>query len=452
MAMIDQLSEYLVRARTADLPAEVARKGKHHILDTLAAMVSALGLRPGHLALRYARSQRGVRESTIVGSGNIMAPAATAALVNGILAHADETDDTHWSSRTHPGCAIIPAALSVAEKENSDGRTLLNAVVAGYDVGCRLTRSLGVENTGWHSTHSIGGTFGAAVAASALAGLSAQQIRWALSYAAQQASGVRSWVADSDHIEKAFDFGGMPARNGVSAAILVQSGFTGMADVFEGEKNFLGAYSPSPHPDRLVEGLGSRYEIMATTIKRFPVGAPIQAAADALLLIKERHDLRPESIGRVVVRLPEDGAETVNNRHMPDINLQYVMAVILLDGNLSFDAAHDYRRMKEKGVVNMRARVELVPDKALSHAQIPRQGIVEVTTQSGETYKEHVVSVRGTPDNPMSTEEVEKKALHLMAPVLGAAQAEDLVAKISRLESLSTARELGSFLKIKKQN
>lgn len=452
MAMIDQLSQYLVRARTEELPQEIARKGKHHILDTLAAMVSALRLRPGRLALRYARSQRGVRESTVVGSGNFMAPAATAALVNGILAHADETDDTHWSSRTHPGCAIIPAALSMAEKENSDGRTLLHAVVAGYDVGCRLTRSLGVENTGWHSTHSIGGTFGAAVAASTLAGLSAQQIRWALSYAAQQASGVRSWVADSDHIEKAFDFGGMPARNGVSAAVLVQSGFTGMSDVFEGEKNFLGAYSSSPHPDRLVEGLGSRYEIMATSIKRFPVGAPIQAAAEALLLIKERHDLRPEIIERVVVRLPEDGAETVNDRHMPDINLQYVMAVILLDGNLSFEAAHDYRRMKEKRLVKMKARVELVPDKTLSHAQIPRQGIVEVTTQNGEKFREHVVSARGTPDNSMSTEEVEEKALHLMAPVLGEAQAEDLVFKISRLESLATARELGSILKMKKQN
>ena len=163
------------------------------------------------------------------------------------------------------------------------------------------------------------------------------------------------------------------------------------------------------------------------------------------------NDLRMD-FRKVVVHLPEDGAETVNNRHMPDINLQYVMAVILLDGNLSFDAAHNYRRMKEKGVVNMRARVELVPDKTLSHAQIPQQGIVEVTTQSGETYKEHVVSVRETPDNPMSTEEVEKKALHLMIPVLEEAQAEELVANISRLESLAATRELGSLLKIKKQN
>ena len=290
------------------------------------------------------------------------------------------------------------------------------------------------------------------MAASTLAGLSAQRIRWALSYAAQQASGVRSWVADSKHIEKAFDFGGMPARNGVSAATLVQTGFTGMYNVFEGEKNFLSAYSPSPEPVQLVQDLGSSFEIMTTSIKRFPVGAPIQAAAEALLLIKERHDLSPESIERVVVRLPVDGAETVNNRHMPDINPQFIIAVILLDGYLSFEAAHDFRRMKEKRLVKMKERVDLLPDQSLSQAQIPRQGIVEVTTQSGENFSEHVVSARGTPDNPISTEEVEKKALHLMAPVLGAAQAEELVAKVSRLESLKTARELGSLLKIKKQN
>jgi 2-methylcitrate dehydratase PrpD len=258
---------------------------------------------------------------------------------------------------------------------------------------------------------------------------------------------VRSWVADSDHIEKAFDFGGMPARNGVIAATLVQTGFTGMVDVFEGEKNFLSAYSPSPEPGRLVQDLGSSYEIMTTSIKLFPVGAPIQAAAEALLLIKERHELRPESIERVVVRLPVDGAETVNDRHMPDINLQYIISVILLDGNLSFKAAHDYRRMKEKRLVKMKARVQLLPDESLSHAQIPRQGIVEVTTQSGENFREHVVSARGTPDNPMSTEEVEKKALHLMAPVLGEGQAQELIDKISKLESLATARELGSLLK-----
>lgn len=446
MGVIEQLSQYIATARAEELPPEVARKTKRHVLDTIAAMISGSKLRPGRLAIRYARSQRGKREATVVG-GSLMVPAGLAALVNGILAHADETDDTHWRSRTHPGCAIIPAALAMAEKENSHGKMLLHAVAIGYDVGCRVTCALGVQQTGWHSTHSIGGNFGAAAAASMLAGLNAQQIRWSLSYAAQQASGVRSWVADSEHIEKAFDFGGMPARNGVTAAVLVQSGFTGMADVFEGEKNFLDAYSPSPNPALLVDGLGSRYEIMGTSIKRFPVGAPIQAAAEALLLIKERRDIPPQSVKKVVVRLPKDGAETVNNRQMPDINLQYIMAVMLLDGALTFDAAHSYRRMKDKKVLEMKGRIELVSEESLTNASIPRQGIVEVTTDSGETFREHVVSARGTPDNPMSDEEVEKKAMELMAPVLGEQRSQEVIEKIRDVESLATVRDLSSLLK-----
>ncbi len=446
MGVIEPLSEYIAGARHKELPPEVATKAKHHILDTMAAMVSGSKLRPGRLAIRYARSQRGKKEATVVGS-NLMVPAALAALVNGILAHADETDDTHSRSRTHPGCTIIPTALAMAEKENSAGRSLLNSVVIGYDVNCRITRSLGIEHLGSHSTYGIGGTFGAAVAAGTLAGLDAQQIRWVLSYAAQQASGVRSWVRDSDHIEKAFDFGGMPARNGVTAAVLVESGFTGIEDVFEGEKNFLGAYSPSPEPGILVDGLGSSYEIMGTSIKRFPVGAPIQAAADALLLIKERHAFQPESVKRVVVRLPKEGAETVNDRHMPDINLQYIIAAILLDGTLSFEAAHDYRRMKEKKLLKMKACVELVPDDSLTTAAAPRQGIVEVTIESGETFREHVVSVRGTPENPMTTEEVEKKAMDLMASVLSEERSQELIGKIRDLESLTSVRDLRPLLK-----
>lgn len=446
MGVIDQLSEYVAAASGRNLPPEVAAKAKHHILDTIGAMVSGSKLRPGRLAIKYARTQRGKREATVIGS-NLMLPAITAALVNGILAHADETDDTHWRSRTHPGCAIIPAALAIGERENKDGRTLINAVVAGYDVGCRLTLALGVRQTGWHSTHSIGGTFGAVAAASVLAGLDAQEIRWALSYAAQQASGVRSWVADSEHIEKAFDFGGMPARNGVTAAVLVQCGFTGMADAFEGEKNFLAAYSPSPEPQKLLEGLGSRYEIMQTSIKRFPVGAPIQAAAEALELIQQKHNLRPESVAKLTVRLTRDGAETVNNRLMPDINLQYIMAVMVLDGGLSFDAAHDYRRMKEKKVREMMARIELIGDESLFQPSAPRPAAVEVTTPGGESLREHVASSRGTPENPMSDEEVEKKALDLMAPVLGDARSRELIDKIRALESAATVRDLAGLLR-----
>jgi 2-methylcitrate dehydratase PrpD len=446
MTVIGRVSEYLEAARTAELPPEVVKKAKHHILDTIAAMISGASLRPGRLAVKYGRSQGGRREATVMGSG-LMLPVSTAALVNGILAHADETDDTHWASRTHPGCAIIPAALAAAEKENTNGRSLINAVVAGYDIGCRVTLALGPQHTGWHSTHSIGGTFGAAAAASVLAGLEAQKIRWALSYAAQQASGVRSWVADGEHIEKAFDFGGMPARNGISAAALVQCGFTGMNDVFEGEKNFLGAYSPAPDPQKLIDELGIRYEIMRTSLKRFPIGAPIQAAAEALAIIRANHNLPPEIVEKVAVRLPPDGAETVNNRLMPDINLQYIMAIMILDGALGFDAAHNYRRMKDKKVREMMARIDLVGDASLFQPSAPRPAVVNVTTKNGESFHEHITSSRGTPENPMSDEEVEGKAFDLIARRLGETRSHALIDKIRALESLPAVAEITALLR-----
>src|SRR2546430_8280530 len=163
---------------------------------------------------------------------NTIPPAVNAALANGMLAHADETDDSHAPSLTHPGCGIVPAALAMAERERRDGTALLRAVALGYDVGCRLTLSLDPYQfrEDGHSTHSFGPMFGAAAAAGALAGLDESQARHLLSYTAQQASGVSCWMRDPEHIEKAFDFGGMPAGNGGAAAAMVAHGFTAAAE------------------------------------------------------------------------------------------------------------------------------------------------------------------------------------------------------------------------------
>ena len=168
-----------------------------------------------------------------------------------MLAHSDETDDTHPPSQSHPGCAAVPAALAVGEKFGVDGTRLLRAVALGYDVGPRVTATLGrlqymVDSH--RSTHSISGTFAAAASAGCAAGLNAQQMRWLLSYTAQQASGLASWQRDTDHIEKAFDFGGMPARNGVTAALLVHAGGTGVDDILSGADNFFQAFVPKNDP------------------------------------------------------------------------------------------------------------------------------------------------------------------------------------------------------------
>src|SRR5262245_225438 len=446
-SVMERLSAYIAGALRKPLPAPVAEKTKHHLLDTLAAMVSGSRLRPGKAAISFARSQGGVKEARVVGS-RLVASAATAALANGMLAHADETDDSHSRSQTHPGCGVVAASLAMAEREQASGNALLRAVALGYDVCCRLTQSLNAMQfrAEGHSTHSFGPTFGAAAAAGALAGLDPRRSRYLLSYAAQQASGISCWMRDEEHIEKAFDFGGMPARNGVATAAMVAHGFTGLEDVLSGERNFFVAYGRSPDPEELARELGERYEIMDTDIKRWAVGSPIQAPLDSLLELIRAHDVRAEEIERVVVRVAHLGANTTDNREMPDICMQHLCAVMLLDGTVSFKSSHDEARMRHPKVLDLRKRVELRGDDAMSKAMPRREGAVEIRMKDGRTLEHHTRAVRGTPENPMTRAEVEAKALDLVKPVLGRARSEKLCASIWGIEKIKDVRSLGRLL------
>ena len=445
--VMQRLSAHIAGALKKPLPPAVAEKTKHHLLDTLAAMVSGSRLRPGKEAIAFARSHGGAREACVIGS-RVVGSATNAALANGMLAHADETDDSHSRSQTHPGCGVVAASLAMAERERAGGPELLRAVALGYDICCRLTQSLGAMQfrAAGHSTHSFGPTFGAAAAAGALAGLDARRVRYLLSYAAQQASGISCWMRDEEHIEKAFDFGGMPARNGVAAAAMVAHGFTGLEDVLSGERNFFVAYG-SPDPEELARELGERYEIMQTDIKRWAVGSPIQAPLDSLLELIRAHRVRADEVERVVVRVAHLGANTTDNREMPDICMQHLCAVMLLDGTVTFKSSHDEARMRHPKVLALRKRIELRGDDALTDAMPRREGIVQLRLKDGRELVHHTRAVRGTPENPMTREEVEAKALDLVKPVVGAARSAKLCAAIWNIEKIRDARALRALLR-----
>jgi 2-methylcitrate dehydratase PrpD len=221
------LSAYMGAAGATPLPPTVAENAKHHLLDTLASMISGTQLGPGQAAQRFIRAHGGKGRCTIAGT-RLTAGPIDAAFANGELAQADETDDSNNASHSHPGCSIVPAALAAGEELGIDGTRFLRAVTLGYDVGARVTIALfGSMGTFSEksslSTHAIAGTFGSAAGAACAAGLNARQMTWVLDYAAQQSSGIHAWQRDSEHIEKSFVFAGMPARNGVTAALTVLS-------------------------------------------------------------------------------------------------------------------------------------------------------------------------------------------------------------------------------------
>src|SRR5215475_12909013 len=186
----------------------------------------------------------------------------------------------------------------------------------------------------------------------------------------------------------------MGARNGVAAVTMAQAGFTGVPDVLDREHNAL------------------------TT----------------------------SNVERIIVRLPEDAARIVNDRTMPDVNLQYVIAVALIDRTVSFDASHSYDRMRDPQVLSVKQRVQLVGDRALMDPAAPRSGRVDVTLRDGRTVSHFTRRAPGTKENPMDTSGVTAKVRELMTPVIGARRTGDVINRVNALEQLHSVRELASLL------
>ena len=438
-----QLARYMVQAGQQGLPEDAAQAARHRILDTLGAIVSGARLKPGEMAIKYVGLQGGTPESSVLAT-DIRTSAVNAALANGMFGHADETDDFEPVTKSHPGCSVVPAALAMAERAGSSGEDLLRAVALGYDLCCRFLLALEPDSVrgGHRSAEGTSSTMGSVGAAASIAQLDEAGMRYALSYAAQQVSGIWSWVRDAEHVEKAFDFAGMGARNGVTAATMAEAGLTGVWDVLEGEHNVLQALSLDPRPLEMIRELGSRYLVTETAIKPYSVGYPIQAALDAFFALQREHGLTVEGVESITVRLPRDGAGVVNNRSMPDVNCQHMIAVALMDGAVTFESTHDYGRMSDPATLAVKEVVTLVADEDLMDPAAPRSGKVTALLKDGRSVEHFTPHAYGTKENPMSTDDVNAKNRSLLEPVLGSQKADAVIDLVNNLENLSDVRDL----------
>jgi 2-methylcitrate dehydratase PrpD len=437
--VMTRLSTYMCQARDHALPDDVLERAKLHILDTFGAMASGSELPAGRAAIRFVRDYGGKEVATIVANTILCGP-IEAALANAVMAHADESDDHMPGIRYHPGNSAVPAALAVGEQFSTSGMHFLRAVVLGYDVGGRVLRTIqpGLDNH--KSAFGLGGVFGATAAAACSASLTEQQMRWALTYAAQQYSGLSgTFPRDLDHIEKGFDFAGMPARSGVTAVELVHSGWNGVNDIMSGPDNFLLANYPAANPGQLVEQLGEHYYVMDAGIKRWTSGGPSQEPLYAMEALLKRQPIDPNKVQEVILRAVRGHDNNTDNGGWPDLNVQYLMALMLIDKKATFKSIHDKARMQDPAIVALQKKVRLEPG-------FPGRGDpqIQITLMDGTRLVQEDVPIYF--QIPLTREQVIAKARDLMAPVIGDKSTSGLIDRLLELEKIKDIHELRPLL------
>jgi 2-methylcitrate dehydratase PrpD len=441
------LSKYIFESQTAPIPDDIRELSKRHILDTLASIVACSQLKPAQLARDFALFNSAQANTTHLLGTSLKASLLDAIFANALTAHGAEINDFCPSAFVQPGPPVVATVMGIGETFAASGEQLLRAVIVGYEISCRLPKALGIRNLQDFglSSHGVGPTFGSAAAAASMLGIPRDRIGEMFAYCVQQASGSYEWLRDVDHLEKAFLFGGMPARNGAYAALLVHHGFTGVRDPFESNPGWLiSCMFLGPDSDldkqRLVHKLGEEFELPLVGYKRYAVGGPLQAGVEGLLtLIKT---VNRNDITGIDIKMPGSRVNSFSDAPMPALNLRYLSAVILEDGELTFEMAESRARMATDSIRQRMETVTLIHDPEQEREPRVESALVEVTLRSGEKKQIFIEHVLGFPHYPMGHEDVHSKAMGLLVPVIGVEQSRALTDMAWDLEKVDDIRKL----------
>jgi len=448
----ETLAAYVAELKFEDIPPEVLERAKVLTLDFLGSAIRArrdAESTPSLMQMLEALELDGKGESTVFGDDKTWTP-AVAALLNGALGHSLDFDDTHADSSLHASAPVVPAAFAVGEMMGSSGRNVLTAIVAGYEVCCRLGNALDPTShyaRGFHPT-ATAGTYGAAAAAAKLFGLSQAQIVSAFGVSGSQAAGSLQFLVNGAW-NKRYQVGAS-AMNGVIAATLARNNFVGSIESIEGRHGLLVGYSDNPHPDKAVADLGSTYETMKIGVKPYPSCRYTHAALDAIIAMRREHNLTPDQIKRVEIGLHRNGITLTGDaakRHPTSIvggqfSMFFTGAVALDQGRFGWD---DYDRLGDAAVDALADKFDVVQDDRLEVGRKhPFGARVAITTEDGVHERLHV-DPSGEPNSFPDTQAMQQKFLTLARPVLEnrAEQLANAILSLERFDRVEKATRLG---------
>jgi 2-methylcitrate dehydratase PrpD len=444
------VAEFGASLRWSELPSSVRERTKELVLDLLGVAASGSAEESSQAAARFvATLPPSGGTATVIGAGRTSS-AAWAALANGTAAHAIELDDVTTESSLHPGVAVIPAALAVAEELGAPATDFLEAVVAGYEVTMRVGNALNPASAyqrGFHPT-GVAGVFGAAIAAGRLQGLEAAGLTRALGIAGTLAAGSLEYLADGSFTKRLN--AGWAAHAGIVAAGLARAGFAGPPTVFEGRLGVLHAYSDDPRPERLLASLGEPLQIMRVSIKPYACCRYNHGLIDCVLQLRREHAIRPENVtsirlgvlsgGALLVAEPSERKRAPANVVDAQFSAPFAAAVALVHGAAGREQ-HSLANVADPFMRSLMARTECYRDPSLDAAYPTHwPAAAEIRLKDGRAFATRIEFATGEPENPVPRDGLIEKFVSLSANLLPPDQAHALVERILRLEDESDLR------------
>ncbi len=382
-------AKYIINLKFEDLPPKVVEKAKMHFLDALGNIFAAHKMPWSQMVINVVKRMGGTPEATVMGEAKY--PAINAALANGTMAHGVDADDSGARpSWAHPGSCINPAAFAVAEAVGASGKQLIEGLVAGYEVSCRVDSSgyPGFRNRGFHAT-GIAGTIGAVAAAGKILGLNEDQMANAFGIAGTQAAGLEEWLTTGDMTKRLH--AGKAAMNGLLAAYLAKEGYTGPVTVFEGKYGLLNSHTDNYDKDRLTEDLGSGYKLLACKFKPYACCHELCPPIRMVLELQEEHGIEPKDVEKIRIGLNHITAENQLKVAETPLHAQnhpaVAVAIALVEKKMflrEFFECYD-----DPMVVELGKKVEVYTDPVIDEVFPTKIGTrVEITTKEG-TYEKY---------------------------------------------------------------
>ena len=432
-----------------DLPVALRDKVVDHVVDNIGVMFSGIAMEACAGARRAAALWGSGDEATVVGTA-LRLPVSSAAFINALHARIHTFDDTYEPGTVHAGSPVVAASLAMAEKHAVDGATFLSAVIAGYEVSARVAASVspGHYAKGFHNTGTCN-VFGAAAAASRLAGLDGAATAEAFGLAGATAGGLRQHQIDGSMFDSAFH-GARAAQSGVMVAQLRAEGVCGPAAILEGPMGFCTVMAPERNLDRLVDGLGKDYEFAKITIKPYPTCRFVHGPIETAIALKRQHGIDPAAIREVTIATFKQSIEVssrpeLNSSFDAVVSHQYTVALALINDAVALDQIINY----EKGNAQARAlmqKVRVVHDTALE-ADYPRCWPHRITVHMNDG-QSHTALSEFPPGRvaPIPSAAVDTKFLGQCAQYLGAARTQRALEMLRGIGQQKNMRALAKEL------